>query len=56
MPADYKRMYTCLASALDKAVTALEAGDPAQAHRLLQAALLEAEDIYIDTDDTVEPE
>ena len=54
MSTDYKRMYTCLAAAADQALTMLEKGQPDAARCFLQSALLEAEDIYLDTDDTVE--
>ena len=53
MSADYKKMHMCLAAAVDDALTALEHGNPAQAQRVLQAAALKSEDIYIDT---AEPE
>ena len=56
MSADYKRMNTCLAAAADRALTMLEKGQPDAARCFLQSALLEAEDICLDTDDTTDPE
>lgn len=47
---DYKRMYTLLCKAVDDALTDLEAIPAARnSYKLLSDALLEAQEIYIDT-------
>ena len=50
--ADYKRMYRILCLAADKALTVLEEQRvDTLAAEILRAALLEAEEVYIETDD-----
>lgn len=50
--ADYQKMYCILCAAVDKALDPLEKIPPAMPQvRLLQAALLEAEEVYIQTED-----
>ena len=57
MATDYKRMYTCLAAAVDRALTELEEHREAdRIHTGLQKALYEAEEIYLNTDGTEEAE
>ena len=47
---DYKKMYAVLCGAIDDAIEPLEKiPEAAQTAKLLQAALFEAEEIYIDT-------
>ena len=48
--ADYERMYHIVCAAMDRALDMLE-GEPgaAQARQSIQAALLEAEEVYIQT-------
>ncbi len=49
---DYKTMYCILCSAADRAVTEMEEqGDASLAAEILKAALLRAEDAYIETAD-----
>ena len=48
--ADYQKMYYILCEASSRALDALESGDMETAHELLQAALNEAEDVYIGED------
>lgn len=45
--ADYKSMYTLLCSETDKALSVLEKGETEEAVRMLEKALLDAEEIYI---------
>ena len=53
---DYKTMYCILCSAADRAVTELEEqGDASLAAEILKAALLRAEEIYIETADELPP-
>ena len=47
---DYKKMYAVLCGAIDDAIEPLgKIPEAAQTAKLLQAALFEAEEIYIDT-------
>ena len=56
MTADYKSMYLRLANAANDAIDAIDESDPRRAQRLLKEALLAAEEIYVQTDDTQETE
>ncbi len=49
--ADYRKMYYELCSAASRAIDDLEAGLYGEAEEKLRAALLTAEEIYIETDD-----
>ena len=49
--ADYRKMYYELCSAASRAIDELEAGLYGEAEEKLRAALLTAEEIYIETDD-----
>ena len=44
---DFEKMYHILCAAASEAIDALDGGDPAGCRRLLQAALTEAEEVYI---------
>ena len=49
--ADYKKMYILLCSAIDDVLDRLlESADTAEIGQTLQDALLQAEEIYIDTE------
>lgn len=53
MAADYRRMYLRLVKDVNWAIEALERGDEAKGIRfVLITACQEAEEIYMDTDDT----
>ena len=55
MPADFKKMYLQMAGKVDDALAMLDKGaDPRDIRLLLQNAMDEAEEIYIQTDDTEE--
>ena len=48
--ADYEKMYHILCAASSEAIDALDGGDLAGCRRLLQDALEEAEEVYIEGD------
>lgn len=57
MAADYRRMYLRLVKDVNWAIEALERGENPKGIRLLLiTACQEAEEIYIETDDTEDPE
>ena len=47
---DYEKMYHILCAAASGAIDALDGGDLAACRRLLQTALEEAEEVYIERD------
>ena len=48
--ADYERMYHIVCAAMDRALGMLEGkAEAAEARQIMQAALLEAEEVYIQT-------
>ena len=51
---DYKKLYLIMVDAVERAIEAIDAGNPLVAKKLLIAGEQQAEELYIESDDTTE--